>query len=74
VIAFYALQFPRARLGFLVRFYWVSIPAWIWMALWVFLQFIGTAAQMEGVSNVSSLAHLGGVLVGVVAWIVWRNR
>ena len=28
---------------------------------------------MGGESNVSSLAHLGGALVGLVAWIVWRE-
>ena len=28
VIAFYALQFPRARLSFFTRLYWIQIPAW----------------------------------------------
>jgi len=75
VIVFYALQFPRAQLAFFLRwFYWLRIPAFVALALWIFLQFLGAAVQIEGLSEVSSLAHLGGALVGVLAWIVWRNR
>jgi membrane associated rhomboid family serine protease len=75
VIVFYALQFPRAQLAFFLRwFYWLRIPAFVALAFWLFLQFLGAAVQIEGLSEVSSLAHLGGALVGVLAWIVWRNR
>lgn len=75
VIVFYALQFPRAQLAFFVRwFYWLRVPAFVALALWILLQFLGAAVQIEGLSEVSSLAHLGGALAGLVAWIAWRNR
>ena len=42
VIAFYALEFPRARLGFLLRYWWrfqwFQLPAWGAFVLWILLQ------------------------------------
>jgi membrane associated rhomboid family serine protease/Zn-finger nucleic acid-binding protein len=78
VITFYALNFPRMRLAFLMRwgyiwFRWIRLPAWFVFVLWVLFQLVGTLEQKAGMSSVSSAAHLGGVAVGVVAWIVWRR-
>jgi membrane associated rhomboid family serine protease len=73
VIAFYALQFPRARLGFFTRFCWIQIPAWGAFALWILLQIITSFQQMAGLSNVSGLAHLGGAAIGFLLWIWWGN-
>jgi membrane associated rhomboid family serine protease/Zn-finger nucleic acid-binding protein len=73
LIAFYALKFPHARLGFLIRFYWVRLPAWGAFGLWVLLQCWGAYEQIAGFSNVSSLAHLGGTAVGVALWFFWRK-
>jgi len=73
VIAFYALEFPRARLGFMFRLYWIHFPAWGAFGLWLLLQFWGAYKQAAGVSNVSSLAHLGGAATGFAAWLFWRK-
>lgn len=78
VLAFYALQFPRARLSLLFRYYWLfrwlRFRAWVLFAIWILLQLWGTWAQIEGLSNVSALAHLGGVSVGVGFWLILGNR
>jgi membrane associated rhomboid family serine protease len=78
VVVFFALQFPHARLGFLVRYFyvfrWLYLPAWVALVLWFLLQFVGAFEQIAGASNVSSLAHLGGAAVGLLAWFVWRRR
>ena len=75
VIAFYALEFPHARLGFLIRYFyrfkWIQLPAWGAFGLWVLLQLIGSVRQFAGLSNVASLAHLGGAVVGFLAWLTW---
>jgi membrane associated rhomboid family serine protease len=76
VIAFYALRFPKNRLAvmfwFIFTTYWWRMSA-VWMfAIWVVLQFVIAGQQMVGVSQVSGGAHLGGALVGVVAWLLWR--
>jgi membrane associated rhomboid family serine protease len=73
IIALYALAFPHARLGMMVRYYWVHFSARTGFLLWVGLQFLGVYMQIKGSSGVSSLAHLGGCLVGVFYWI-WHAR
>lgn len=74
VITFYALQFPRARLGFFLRVVWLSMPAWGWMLLWIVFQFFGAWQQVEGLGRVSALGHLGGAAVGLLGWLWWRRR
>jgi membrane associated rhomboid family serine protease len=78
LIAFYALRFPRARLGFLliVRFVpiWLTLPAWGGFALWMLMQVLFLIEQLSGFGRVSALGHLGGVLAGVVAFLVARKR
>jgi membrane associated rhomboid family serine protease len=78
LIAFYALKFPHAQLGFLFRygyvyFRWIRFPAWVAFLLWVLLQMIGAWEQIKGIGSVASLAHLGGSAVGVAFWAIWRN-
>jgi len=77
VIAFYALQFPSARLGFLFRFYlyfrWVQIPAWFALILWLLLQSVTMVMQLTGLSHVASTAHFGGAAAGFLFWLAWRK-
>jgi membrane associated rhomboid family serine protease/Zn-finger nucleic acid-binding protein len=78
VITFYALNFPRMRLAFLMRwgyvwFHWIRLDAWFVFVLWILFQLIGTLEQKAGMSSVSSAAHLGGAAVGLAAWLVWRK-
>jgi len=78
VITFYALQFPRVRLEFLMRwgfvfFRWIRMPAWFALVLWILFQFVGAWEQVAGVSSVSALAHLGGAATGLVLWLFWRR-
>lgn len=81
ILAFYALEFPRARLGFLLHYIaffriylrWIQIPAWGAFVLWCLLQLALACLQMGGYSNVAALAHLGGAGVGALAWRWWRR-
>ncbi len=77
VIVFYALEFPRARLGFfvMVRFSigWIQIPAWTALIMWLLLQTFYAYAQVAGNSSISTMAHLGGSAVGFCAWLFWRR-
>ena len=78
VIVFYGLQFPRARLGILVRYFylfrWLFLPAWVALVAWFGLQLLTAGLQVAGDGQVSGLAHLGGAATGLVAWIAWRRR
>lgn len=73
VIAFYALRFPRARIGISLRFYALPMRALLAFAVWILLQIVGAWEQIAGLSNVSSLAHLGGAAVGVFFWLRARD-
>ncbi len=78
VIAFYALTFPHAKLGLLIRLYiipikWIKTPSWALFLIWIILQFVGVWQQLAGFSNVSSLAHLGGAGVGVIFWALFKK-
>ena len=78
VIAFYALRFPKARLGlywwFLVLIRRITLPAWGAFVLWLLLQMLIAGMQIEGHSSVSGLAHLGGAAAGVAMWAACRKR
>ena len=81
ILAYYTLAFPRSRVGLTHFWYflysggrWVCLPVWVIFAGWLILQFVGVWQQLAGWSNVSALAHLGGVAAGFLLWIVWRNN
>ena len=76
VLAFYAIAFPRARLGvfmwFFLRAPWARLPAWVYFGFWAALQVFGASQQVDGIGTVSYLAHLGGAAVGVLFGSLWR--
>ena len=74
VLAYYALRFPYARIGFMTRLCWLHLPAFVLFGCWVLLQVLGAYLQIKGFSQVSALAHLGGATAGLVAWVVTRPR
>jgi membrane associated rhomboid family serine protease len=79
LITFYALNFPHVKLGFLMRygwwwFRWIRLPTWFVFVLWILFQFVGAWEQVAGISAVSSVAHIGGAVVGLVAWLLWRKN
>jgi membrane associated rhomboid family serine protease len=77
IIAFYALRFPRARIGLMFRYWWVFrwlyMPAYAALILWAVLQIFLAYQQLAGVGHVAAFAHLGGAVAGVVAWATWRD-
>jgi membrane associated rhomboid family serine protease len=56
----YVLLYPRAKIVTLVLWFFVDIPAWIFLGIWFVSQFyLG-----EG-SGVAWMAHVGGFLAGI---------
>lgn len=72
IITYYALTFPKTRVGMLVWFRWIRLPVSILLLFWITMQILGTFIQVSGFSNVSYIAHLGGAGTGFVFWL--RNR
>jgi membrane associated rhomboid family serine protease len=77
VIAFYAAQYPHARLGIIFRYLfmirWLRLPAWAALLAWLLMQCLLAYMQVLGVGRVSAMAHLGGAAAGFAAWAIWRQ-
>jgi len=73
VMLAYAMLFPRAQLGILVFYFPRRIPIWLYIALWLIVQVLGTMT-MSDESTIGYAAHLGGAVVGFVAGYLWRRR
>lgn len=78
LIAYYALAFPHARLGMLLRwgvlFKWVNLSARTLFVVWLVMQTFGVWLQQGGLSQVSAVAHLGGAAVGLLFWCAKRRN
>lgn len=77
IIAFYALQFPHARMGLFFRIgymiRWINFSAVTMFVFWILIQLFGAWQQVGGFSSVSNLAHLGGLAVGFIFWLANRK-
>lgn len=73
LITFYALQFPRVRLGLLIYWRLIRIPAALAWVFWMACQLLLLVLQIGGHGHVSAAAHLGGTAVGLVCWWAWRE-
>ena len=78
IIAYYALKFPHARLGFMfhayVVFKWFRFPAYALFIGWILIQLFLLWQQLNGYGNISALGHLGGAATGVVLWALGKLR
>ncbi len=74
LLAYYALRFPKMRLSMLFYWRWIQFPAWNAFVFWIALQMYGAVRQHYGYSQVAALAHLGGVLPGILFWWIWQKR
>jgi len=70
LLAYYALRFPKARIGW----YWMNLPAWGFALVWAGYQ---AALELwhflESATQVSVAAHFGGAGVGVAFWALQRR-
>ena len=70
----YSLRFPRAKLGFYLLFGWLRVPAYALTAIWIYMQLGVAIDQLNGLTNVSGLGHVGGALVGGLAyWLLYKR-
>jgi len=77
LIVFYALQFPRARLGWIVAYVrgsWIQVPAWFALVVWIIYQFVMLFLQRKGLTDMSAMAHLGGAAIGFLYWLKVRPK
>lgn len=78
IIAFYACEFPHAKLALMFRYgawiRWARISA-VWLfGVWIGIQVLGIMLADPGAGGVAYRAHFGGAFVGVFFWLLMRNR
>jgi membrane associated rhomboid family serine protease len=70
VMGSYLLLFPKARVDILiilvVIFRILPIPAWIVLAVWFGLQFLGGLGSSASEGGVAYWAHAGGFIAGLI--------
>lgn len=69
ILVYYALKFPKARIGMFLFYRWYRIPVGIMLFLWLLLQIFVALQQLSGFGNVSALGHLGGAFAGYLFWL-----
>ncbi len=74
VIAYYAVVFPRAKIGIFAwlftLFRILRMPAVVGLILYAAVQFIGAYFTRHGGASVAYLAHLGGLAAGAVVGLL----
>ena len=78
IITLYALAFPQAQIGILLRyffiFHWIHFSARVAFAIWLAIQFFIAFSQLRGTGDISALAHLGGCSVGFFYWVFFLRN
>jgi len=79
VMGAYLLLYPKARIDiliiFIVFFRVLPIPAWIMLAIWFGLQFVGVLGAVPGTGGVAYWAHAGGFIAGLALAVpLWLRR
>ncbi len=79
VMGGYLLLFPKAKVDiliiFIVFFRIFPIPAWIMLALWFAMQFVGGMGATPETGGVAYWAHAGGFIIGLALTLpLWLRR
>ncbi len=70
VMGAYFLLHPRARILTLIPIliipYFIEIPAFFFLGVWLLLQFLNAAGSQAGMTGIAWWAHIGGFVCGMV--------
>jgi hypothetical protein len=66
VMGAYLILYPRARILTLILFFPVEIPAFFFLGIWFFIQFLSAAGAQGQSSGIAWWAHIGGFVFGMI--------
>ena len=77
-VATYSILYPKARIKTLVVFFYfirvMPIPAWVFLGIWIAMQFLGLGAAAAGDGGgIAYAAHLGGLFAGLGLVFLFRK-
>lgn len=70
VLGAYLVMFPKSKIKTLVFYFFVSVPAFLFLGFWIFQQLISVGGGSEGVAW---WAHIGGFVFGVIGGFFAKN-
>ena len=78
VMGAYFILYPKARIKTLVVFFYffriMPIPAWVFLGIWIGMQFLGLGAAATGDGGgIAYAAHLGGLFAGLGLVFLFRK-
>jgi membrane associated rhomboid family serine protease len=76
VLGGYIMLFPRARvLTFILPFFVLPVPAWIFLAIWFGLQLVQGLSSLGMQTDIAFFAHIGGFVAGLLfVWVFTTRR
>ena len=78
VLGAYLVLFPNSRIKTFVFFFFINIPAYIFLGLWIGQQTINGLYSIGGTnaggSGVAWWAHIGGFVFGYIVGRYWKNK
>lgn len=70
VMGAYFILYPKSKILTLIPIffipYFIEIPAFFFLGIWIVLQFINAAASHGSISGIAWWAHIGGFIFGVI--------
>ena len=78
IMGAYFILYPKARIKTLVVFFYfiriMPIPAWVFLGIWIAMQFLGLGAAAAGDGGgIAYAAHLGGLFAGLGLVFLFRK-
>jgi len=74
VLGAYFILYPQSRVLTIIIFFFVRIPAWIFLGLWFLYQFVegnlGIFSASANGGGVAFFAHIGGFTFGVIVTVI----
>lgn len=79
IMAFYALRYPQAKIVTRLAFlYLVRVSAIVYIGIWLLFQTIFALVSIYNsggqAGSIAYLSHLGGAIVGLLAYTIWREE
>lgn len=76
VMGAYLVMFPRSRVKTIVLFFFIRIPAFLFLGFWIVQQSMNGMGSLNSVgesSNVAWWAHIGGFVCGAILGLFFRG-
>lgn len=75
VLAAYIFMFPTSRVRVLMGFWFIPLPAWAFIGVWIVIQIFSQAGSISDVTGgVAYMAHIGGFFTGLILTPVFKSR